>query len=331
MNRTRNTHVARRMSAIAAAASISGLLPVVSDANTIRQFNTIFNTDWTVAATGGLRDLGSGSIALNGVSGTVSKAYLYWHGPTNSSNPAANANVRFNGNDVVGQNIGFSDDNFWNSDNSQAYRANVTSLVSGNGTYTLDNFLKNDANINGASLVTFFDDGDASNNRDVVLFDGNDANFENDFDAEGWNIALENINYSGGEAFVSFGVSDGQDFRLGDDGIVSINGTAFTPEDLFDGESVPRGDGGVANGGLWDVVDLDVSDLLAIGNNTLNITQRNDGQANGDALSAIHIGIDLPAGAAPPAIPLPASVVLLASGLAGLAGLRRRRKSLHAS
>lgn len=39
------------------------------------------------------------------------------------------------------------------------------------------------------SLITLFDDGDASNNIDVVAFDGNDSNFVNPFDPVGWDVA----------------------------------------------------------------------------------------------------------------------------------------------
>ena len=34
---------------------------------------------------------GTGSIAVSGISGTVSRAFLYWNGPTNSTIQASNA------------------------------------------------------------------------------------------------------------------------------------------------------------------------------------------------------------------------------------------------
>ena len=63
----------------------------------LQPFTTVQNTDWTQAGVGGLRGLGTGSITLGGVSGTVTQAYLYWAGPTNSDSPTANANVLFGG------------------------------------------------------------------------------------------------------------------------------------------------------------------------------------------------------------------------------------------
>ena len=101
-------------------------------ANDIQYFTTVTNTDWTEAGVGGMRGVGTGDIALSGVTGTVTRAYLFWHGPTNSIDPGVNAAVNFNGTNITGTNIGFSSDNFWNFQNSQAYRANVTGLVSGN-------------------------------------------------------------------------------------------------------------------------------------------------------------------------------------------------------
>jgi hypothetical protein len=63
-----------------------------------------------------------------------------------------------------------SDSNCWsNFTNSRAYRADVTSLVGGNGAYALSNFVKGSypnptADINGVSLLLFYDDGNAANN-----------------------------------------------------------------------------------------------------------------------------------------------------------------------
>jgi hypothetical protein len=108
--------------------------------------------------------------------------------------------VTFSGTPIVGTNIGSSDDNCWSFDNSQAYRADVTALVTGNGNYGISNFTKADANVNGLELVVFYDDGNASNNRDIVMFNGNDSNVQNTFDADGWNVTLPGINSAAGTA-----------------------------------------------------------------------------------------------------------------------------------
>jgi len=280
---------------VAAGAVALGTLMVVptAQASDIGSFETVFATDVAVAGVGGMRGLGTGSIELTGVSGPVSAAYLYWQGPTNSEAPEANAAVSFAGTDITGTNIGVSSPNCWSFTNSQGYRADVTSLVSGNGTYALANFFKDDADINGASLMVFFNDGDDSNNRDVVIFDGNDSNKQNPFDADGWNVSLPGINYASGNASMRTIVSDGQGFEDAD---LIANGTVIgaAPE-VFQGDTVPSA-GNDNNGFLWDQKSYDVTSLLTPGDNTLDVTMD---ISSDDCLSLIVAAVDLPAGAAP--------------------------------
>ena len=279
---------------IAALSCAAVFLPTLQ-ANDIALFRTTFNTDLAAAGVGGLRNQTSGVLTLAGVSGPVTKAYLYWHGPTNSSSPTANASVLLNGNPVAGTNIGLSSDNCWGFANSQAYRAEVTALVSGNGAYTLSGFLANSSvNINGASLIVFYDDGNAANNRDVVLFDGNDSNINNSFDSPGWNVTLSGINYTAGTAFKRLHVSDGQTFL---DDAIRVNAVVLAPAGLvFSGNTVPSANNGPANNGsLWDIRSFDVTALLSPGPNTLSLTTG----VNGDCLSLVVAIVDLPAGAAP--------------------------------
>lgn len=320
----------RRKSITVAAAVTAALtlgLPGLASATDLTHFRTVFDTDFATAGVGGMRDGdGTASLALSGVSGTVTQAYLYWHGPSNADpTGAGNRNVSFDGNDVSGTFLGVSSDNCWGFANSLAYRADVTSLVSGNGSYALANFIKSDAQINGVSLIVFFDDGDDSNNRDVVMFDGNDSNIDNAYDAPGWNITLAGINYSGGDANAQFHVGDGQNFP---DDAIRVNATELVPAGgIFQGDSVPdAGTAGTHNGGLWDIKSFSVTSLLSPGLNTLNVSTG----VSSDCLACTLIAIDLPAGAAPPeppgpGVPEPGSLALLGLGLAGLGMARRRR------
>jgi hypothetical protein len=285
------------VSALAAAAAGMGLIAMAgpAGANNVARNQTVFATNMVSAGYGGMRGGdGTGTLTVAGVSGTVTKALLYWHGPTNSTDPAANAAVSLAGHAVTGTNIGVSEANCWPYANSQAYRADVTGLVAGNGSYALAGFVKPDANINGVSLLVFFDDGNASNNRDIVLFDGNDSTNPNPNDADGWNVTLAGINYSTGSANMTLHVADGQRFP---DGAIDVNGTTVAPAgELFDGDSVPVGPtADSTNGGLWDIKPFDVTSVLHPGANTLALTSAQ----NGDCLSLVVAAVDLPAGAAP--------------------------------
>jgi len=301
------------------------LLPVqASQASDIASFKTVFATDVAYAGFGGMRDNGTGTLSVAGVSGTVKEAYLYWHGPTNTQDAAANAAVTFAGQGVTGTHIGFSDNNCWGYQNSQAYRADVTSLVSGNGDYALADFVKDggEVNVNGASLLVFFDDGNGPNNRDVVLFDGNDSNIPNSFDADGWNVSLSGINYQSGSASMDLHVSDGQTF---DDDALVLNGQELEPAgDVFNGETVP-GNGQSASDRLWDIRQFDVTSFLSPGENTLTLTT---GQ-NSDCLSLVVAAVNLPAGSAPNQPPPPATACASDSEAPNLAIRSNQGKRLY--
>lgn len=302
-------------------------LPGLANATDLTNFKTVFDTDFASAGVGGMRGIGTGDITLAGVSGTVTEAYLYWHGPNNSQDNLNNATVNFDGTNVTGDFLGVSSDNCWGFSNSLAYRADVTSLVSGSGTYSLADFVKNGSDVNGVSLVVFFDDGDADNNRDIVMFDGNDSNISNPFDADGWNILLEGIDYDAGDATAEFHVSDGQTFN--DDAVLANGETLAAAGQVFQGDSVPSEGGGPSNGSLWDIRDFNITSLLDPGLNDLNITSG----VNSDCLSCIMIAIDLPAGTAPDQpddpndVPEPTSLLLMGSGLLAIARVRRRFRS----
>lgn len=318
--------IVSRTKLAALAAGLAMGLAGTAQATDLTFFKTVFNTDFKSAGYGGMRDNGTGTVSLTGVTGTVKEAYLFWHGPSNAaatSAATANSSVNFNGTDIVGSFLGISSDNCWGYENSLAYRANVTSLVTGSGDYSLANFTKdsNRINVNGVSLIVFFDDGNSSNNRDVVMFNGNDSNISNPYDADGWNITLNNINYSSGSASAQFHVADGQAFA--DAAVIANGNTIGAAGGLFDGNTVPNGPGNFS-GGLWDIRDFSVTSLLNPGLNNLNITSG----VSSDCLACVMIAIDLPAGAAdnqPDPVSLPGSLALAGLGLVGMGASRRRK------
>jgi hypothetical protein len=311
-----------------AVAAVLVLATGVASANTVTGLETIQDTDWVYSGLGGLRSgTGTGSITISGISGTITKAYLFWHGPTNSADTSANASITFAGTGILGTNIGLANDNCWGFLNSQAYRADVTSLVTGDGAYALSGLIKSGGaiNINGLTLMVFFDDGNTLNDRDVVLFNGNDSNQPSVFDPTGWQATLSGIDYSGGAAAIVMSVADGQTFA--DEG-ADLNGTPLYGADQWQGtEAQDGGSGFPPNGLLWDIRSFDVTSFLSLGPNTLELIS--DSPVS-DCLGLVTVAFDLPAGSAPNinAVPLPAAAPLAGLWLAvgaGFAAWRRRR------
>jgi hypothetical protein len=270
--------------------------------NDIAYRDVIRKTDYLSAGIGGLRNVGSGTITLRGMTGTVHSAWLYWAGPSNSTNAMSNASITFGGSPITGEPIGSTSDNCWGFRNSHAYRADVTGIVAAkrNNAYIIANTVKQGTNINanGASLLVFYDDGIPSNDRDIVLYDGNDSNAPNLYDMLGWNVLLNNIRYTNGQASIHLHVSDGQSYK---DGAVVVNGAVVIPAgSIFQGTTLPSANNGpINNGDLWDIKKPDVTTQIKQSPNTLRMTHKwiNPG---GDCVSLIVAAINLPAGAAPP-------------------------------
>lgn len=315
----------------AVVALVGAAMMSTAGANSLVNFATVANTDFAMFGYGDMRGVGTGTITVSGVSGAVTRAVLVWQGPTNSASNAANAAVTFNSTPVTGTNIGNSSDNCWGFTNSRAYQVDVTSLVSGNGAYPLANFVKTGGiDINGVSLLVFYNDGNGTNNRDIVVFLGNDSNQTNTYDPAGWSATLNGINYSSGAATLRLIVADGQSFS---DNGVAINATQIVaPGSNWQGDTLPPTIG--SGNGLWDHSATDITGNLVPGINNLTLTSTG---GSSDCLSLISTIFDLPAGAAPPPAAVTATAVptlsewglallaVLTSGLAAFQ-LRRRRR-----
>lgn len=266
---------------------------------------------------------GTGSIAVSGITGPVSKALLFWNGPTSSSDLNSNAGVSFAETPITGTNIGTAASNCWGAansgpyTNSQSYEADVTTLVSagltgGSGTFDLANFIKSSGNtvtsdINGVALVVFYNDGNAANWRNVVLWSGNDSNVADENDTpDSWSETLTGVPWPGsGSASLDFIVGDGQNFA---DGAISVNGTQIVSGGgIFQGASTPAGPAD-AGGDLWDVKSFSLPpsflSTLSTGSNTLQVTA----PYASDCLSLVAVAANMPA-SAPPVLQAPIAPV----------------------
>jgi hypothetical protein len=131
-----------------------------------------------VASGRGLRNQGSGVLAVAGIppTATVVEADLYWN-ILNSSTPAGD--MTFNGNPITGTMYQHGGDPCWDG-GSWAFRADVTTFVTGNGAYTVSGYPTGSTSglnpwdfgsptpmMEGATLIVFF--GQASTPGKVTL------------------------------------------------------------------------------------------------------------------------------------------------------------------
>ena len=321
--------------------SVSGL----AFADPVAHARTESNVDWVSAGISGVGG-GSGTINVTGVTGSVSKAYLYWHG-INTGGSYDNADITIDGNLISGTSIGTASTNCWGNGNSVAYRADVTSFVTADGDYDLAGLsaLAN-SNANGASLVVTFDDGNSSNNRDLVFFEGNDSSvLDSGYpeDPDGWDAILSPINYGGGAVGMEFHVGDGQSFSDVSVNLSTPNGNLAIADTnvLWDGNSLPSaGTSRTTNGDLYDIHYFDITS--AFGAVTGDVALTLDGQSgSADCHSLVLALVDLEPGTAPPPpgeppiqppiemVPVPTlstNALLILSGLMLLFGLGLGRR-----
>lgn len=302
------------------------ILALPTYGNELQFFETRYDTDMLTFGVGGMRLSGTGHIDVASVALPAQAAYLYWHGPAEADSTAGgNTTMRFDGELVEGIPIGTSSDNCWSLAASYAYRADITHLIDGNRRYTISELNEPgppQTLANGVSLVLFHNDGNSSNNVDVVMFDGNDSNQLSEFDPPAWQAAVSNITYTGGLAKMVLHVSDGQ--FLGGNESLSINDVVVLPRgnSSFNGTTVPDiGNLSLNNqfrGALWDVVTVDItSRLLGTGATTVELSS---GAANeqSDCLSLINLSIVLPAGAAPNQPPVEPPAEPMGSTISGI-------------
>lgn len=243
---------------------------------------------WTVKVTGGyiaagvgLRNRGYGPITIAGIpsGGIVKAAYLLWDVLANSPGPAM-AQGAIDGKAITGQEVGTGGNPCWSAGANFAYRADVTSTVTGNGTYQLSGFASGATDASdpwisgspvpdaeGASLVVIYESASGSPTT-VQIYAGS-----NEVDSGSLSAALSGFTTATPpKASTTFIVADGQ--NAGPDTALFNGhslGSGFVGQDPVAG--VP-----LSQGNLWDTKTFDVSGLLAGGDKqaTAGITTSND-------------------------------------------------------
>jgi hypothetical protein len=232
-----------------AAPTVRNLIPFIS---------TTVPGDYTASGVG-LRGTTGGNITLSGIpaGATIQNAYLYW-GMLDDGEDASLRNLSFNGTPVLGTRIGRGPDTCWGRTDSFSYRADVTPLVTGNGTYSLTGVANSGFILaEGASLVVIFNTGGQSF-RTVMLADGN--------------VVLQAFPATGQATFSGFTatapVSAKTTFMVGDGQATQFN--IFTPTS-FTGSLGPLNLPGLFpanNGPLWDTDTFDVSSVIGAGSSS---------------------------------------------------------------
>jgi hypothetical protein len=200
----------------------------------------------------------SAPITITGIPGgaTIVKAFLYW-GTLDNGLESSLLQLNLNGTPVTGALIGSGPDTCWGRTNSFTFRADVTPLVTGNGTYTLTGVAGGGSILQeGASLVVVYQ-ADGLPLKTVILADGN--------------ISIPVGTSTGTATFsgfttgapvtgtTTFMVGDGQ-LQQGAHTAVSFTGSLGTLSfpNLF----------GANNGPLWDTDTFDVSSIIGAGSSS---------------------------------------------------------------
>jgi len=203
----------------------------------------------------GLRGKNSGTINLSDIppDAIVKHAYLYWSYLDNGRTDSQRT-VSLNGSFVDGVEIGDGNDTCWGYEHSRAFRADVTGLVAGNGTYTVSSITNAYPLLaQGASLVVIYE-APTSPERMILIHDGNAV-------IDFYNTSLSTTiggftagdTGSGVSAKTTFVVGDGQEFS----DTITFSGS----NGVYVGDTQLVG----SDGDFWDTISVDVSNLMRDG------------------------------------------------------------------
>ncbi len=231
------------------------------------------NGDVLVAGEG-LRGTGSGSILVRGLpnGATIHAAFLYWATIGNSNTFTT---VNFAGSPVTGVVIGTASDSCWGASANFAYWANVTSRVTGNGTYTISGLPSSLAGGNdsqGASLVIVYTHPSMARrsiriNDGAVVLTANGDTYSNSFTGittDGTPVTNAKISLVVGDGQSGSGLNEGQQF---------LNGTAFATNPFTGRE-----------GNYWDSLTWDVTGIYPASSTVTTQLQTSDSSGNVDCL-----------------------------------------------
>lgn len=247
-------------------------------------FSSTFLGDY-VSAGVGMRDTGppgGGTIALPAIPGTatVTNAFLYW---AVMDNAAPGGNVTINGNAVVGNFIGTTEDPCWSGD-IHVYVADVTPHVITGGNNTLTGLPSGGAPatlplLEGASIVAIYSDP-AGTNRTIKLAEGAIT-----FSAPPTeNYTFSGFNAAAGTSRTTWIVSDGQPGLRNQS---HVDG-ALTADFVFDGSST-------TGTPFWDNLTQDISAYVPPADTDVTVGVSSENFGGHDCLTWVAQVLSVPA------------------------------------
>ncbi len=142
------------------------------------------------------------ALAIFGIpnAATILQAYVWW----GCSNTTPNPNFTFNGVNMVGTIIGVGAHKCWGLGGSENYRGDVTSEITGNGTYTFESPI-GDLAVDGVTLMVIYLDSNAIYQSTLQINDGNMTNNTGSAETQTMNGLNICANSTFGEAFIIVG------------------------------------------------------------------------------------------------------------------------------
>jgi hypothetical protein len=186
---------------------------------------------------------GVGQIALDGIpdGAMIDQAFLYWQ-----TYGGADFSAQLDGHDVVGSWIGRDGDTCWQQGDASnnTFRADVTSLVGGDGIYSVSGIGGNGVDAQGASLVVVYLQPDVPSVSEVILVDGSLSSNNQIFTNMNVNIPL-GLSHNALSAEVHVGFGDGHPHFVngqdngGGEGALLLDGQQILAENQIKGSDGP--------------------------------------------------------------------------------------------
>ncbi len=232
-----------------------------------------------VASGVGMRNRGFGHISVAGIpaGSTIYAAYLYWD-ILGNTNDDTFSQGQINGQQITGQLVATGGVPCWDTTSNFAYRADVTSLVTGNGTYSLTDFASSTTDgsdpwivgssppmMEGASLVIIYENS-SSPPTTILIYEGA---AETGVEGELLEVTIDgftapNSTFSATTTFIG---ADGQ--VAGKPG--STFNENFLPTVAWYG-SDPQDGPTFIHGNLWDTMTTNVTSLISPGDTSATAT-----------------------------------------------------------